>query len=206
MSQTDGNTKRYRGGAARVDALTQRQALSVLTYLRGKGNVRDALLWALGITTGLLVSDLLSLRWGDFLDAEGNIAERITVKETKTKKLRSIAVLTAAQSALAAYAEEHRPARSDFLFTGPTGAPLSREQARRLVKSWCAECNLRGRFGSHTMRKTFATAAYANSGGDPVATARVTGHSNPSQLLAYIGESTRTEREIVGGMDKGFGA
>jgi len=205
MSQTQAEPKRYRGGAARVDALTQRQALSVLTYLKGLGNGRNILLWAIGITTGLRISDLLSLRWGDFLDAEGNIATRITVTETKTGKVRSIAVLGLARSALLAYDEGRHPEPSDFLFANSTGEPITREQARRLVKSWCTECNLRGRFGTHTMRKTFATAAYRNSGGDPVATARVTGHSNPSQLLAYIGESTRTEREIVASMDKGYG-
>jgi len=206
MEATGAKSNRYRGGARRVDALTPRQAASVLTYLRGKGNARNVLLWALGVTTGLRVSDLLALCWGDFLDAAGNLAERITVKETKTGKLRGVAVLSAAREALAAYAVAYRPERCDLLFPGRDGGPLSREQARRLVKSWCEACNLRGDFGTHTMRKAFCTAAYRNSGGDPVATARVTGHSNPAQLLHYIGESTRTEREIVAGMDKAFGA
>ena len=47
------------------------------------------------------------------------------------------------------------------------------------------------------MRKTFATIVYESSGHDPVATARITGHSNPSQLLRYIGRGTQTEENIL---------
>jgi len=79
----------YTGGAKRVAALTQKQAFLVLTYLRGLGNKRNVLLWALGITTGLRISDLLNLRLSDFLTPESQVAKAITVKERKTGKGRS---------------------------------------------------------------------------------------------------------------------
>jgi integrase len=50
------------------------------------------------------------------------------------------------------------------------------------------------------MRKTFATIAYDNSGGDAVLTARVTGHSNPTQLMAYIGRAPATEQSVWDGV------
>jgi integrase len=190
--------------AKRMKALTAPQAKSVYTYLKGRGDTRDVLLWGLGITTGLRVSDLLMLRWSDFTGADGEIVETITVKETKTKQVRTIDVLTIARDALEARQNEIHPEPEDYLFAGRTGAPITREQARRLVKQWCADCNLSGDFGTHTMRKAFATVAYQNSGGDPVATARVTGHRNPAQLMAYIGLTTRTERQITRGIDKAF--
>jgi len=188
-----------------MDSLSRRQAVSVLTYLKGKGSARNALLWALGITTGLRISDLLNRRWVDFLDADGRLTDSITVKETKTRKVRTIAILGAARDALQAYDQAYHPAPTDPVFSGPTGKAITREQARRLVKRWCAECNLDGHFGTHTMRKVFCSAAYDNSGGDPVATARVTGHSNPSQLLHYVGRSAATDRQILAGIDKAFG-
>jgi len=184
--------------ANRVKALSPQQAKSVLTYLRGKGNSRDTLLWAVGITTGLRVSDLLSLTWGDFIGPDGEIPETITVKETKTQHSRTIRVLRAAREALQARRREIRPASADPLFT------ITREQVRRLVKQWCASCNLTGDFGTHTMRKSFATAAYLNSGHDAIATARVTGHRNPAQLMAYIGCTAETEDQITQGIDKAF--
>ena len=187
----------YKGGARRVEALTEKQANLILNYLKGVGNKRNVLLWALGITTGLRISDLLSLRLSDFLTAEGRIAQSITVKEKKTGKGRTIPVAPVAREALEAYREEVKD--TDQLFT------ITREQARRLVKRWCDECGLKGRYGTHTMRKVFATVAYEHSGGDPVLTARVTGHSNPSQLLAYIGRKPLSEIKVWNGVGAAFG-
>ena len=180
--------ERYKGGAKRVEALTRKQANLILNYLKGVDNKRNVLLWALGITTGLRISDLLNLRLSDFLTAEGEVAQSITINEKKTGKGRTIPVAPVTREALEAYREHVRA--DDQLFS------ITREQARRLVKRWCDECGLKGHFGTHTMRKTFATVAYDNSGGDPVVTARVTGHSNPSQLLAYIGRKPLSEMRV----------
>jgi len=189
--------ERYKGGAKRVDSLTGKQAKLILTYLKGLGNKRNVLLWTLGITTGLRISDLLSLRLSDFLTAEGGVAESITVHEQKTGNGRTILVAPVAREALEAYRETITDADAK-LFS------ITREQARRLVKAWTGDCGLKGRFGTHTMRKTFATVAYDNSGGDPVTTARVTGHSNPSQLLAYIGRKPASELNIWDAVAKTF--
>lgn len=187
---------RYKGGAKRVEALTCKQATLILNYLKGLGNKRNVLLWALGITTGLRVSDLLSLRLSDLLTPEGEVAESITVKESKTSKVRTILLAPIARKAIEGYRESIED--GERLFT------ITREQVRRLVKAWCEECGLKGRYGTHTMRKTFATVAYDNSGGDPVVTAQVTGHSNPSQLLVYIGRKPASELKVWVGIGKAF--
>jgi integrase len=187
---------RYKGGAKRVDGLTRKQAALILNYLKGLGNKRNVLLWALGITTGLRISDLLTLQLSDFLTAEGEVAKSITVNEKKTGKGRTIPVAPIARKSIDGYCEDITG--DDLLFT------ITREQARRLVKTWCDECGLKGRYGTHTMRKTFATIAYENSGGDPVVTARVTGHSNPSQLLAYIGRKPASEMKVWNAIGKAF--
>jgi len=182
--------------ATRVSGLTSKQATSITQYLKGKGNKRNILLWTLGVTTGLRISDLLRLNLSDFLDGNGKVANSITVKESKTKKARLIPVATAAREALESYREDL--GGRERLFT------ITREQARRLIKAWCKDCNLTGNYGTHTMRKAFATEAYLNSGGDPVATARVTGHSNAAQLMAYIGATPATEKVIWNAIDKAF--
>ena len=194
--------QRYRGVARRVQPVTQKQAMNVLSWLRGQGNARNTLLWALGISTGLRISDMLRLRVGDLLDADGEVATSIEVRETKTGKTRLVRLMKVARDAYMEYCREADPAAEDPLFPSRDGGKaITREQARRLVKKWCAECNLRGDFGTHTLRKTFATIAYDSSGHDPVATARLTGHANPSQLLRYIGRATKTEENILRGME-----
>lgn len=179
----------------RVGAITSKQAMSVLTYLQGKGKARDVALWAVGIGTGLRISDILKLRWKDVLTAEGEIAETITIQEGKTNQQRILHLIPLIRDALEAYRTE-RTDRDALLFH------LTRQHARRLVKDWCAAVNLKGDYGTHTMRKAFCTIVYENSGGDPVNAARVTGHTNPAQLMHYIGQTPPTIERIWQGLEK----
>jgi len=64
--------------------------MSVLTYLQGKGKTRNVALWAIGIGTGLRISDILSLRWKDVLSPEGEISKSITITEGKTNRQRTL--------------------------------------------------------------------------------------------------------------------
>ncbi len=178
--------------AERVCALTREEALSVLAYLRQTGSRRDVALWSLGIGAGLRIGDLLRLRVCDFLTAEGHVDVQLAVRATKTKKERGVQLIPLVREAIDAYLPELR--RTELLF------PITRQHARRLVKDWCKSANIEGQFGTHSMRKTFATIAYDNSGGDAVLTARVTGHSNPTQLMAYIGRTPATEQSVWDGV------
>ena len=180
--------------AERVGALTGKQAMSVLTFLQGKGKPRDVALWAVGIGTGLRIGDILELRWKDVVTAEGEIAEIITIQENKTKQQRTIRLILLVRDALEAYRTEETD-REALIFH------LTRQHARRLIKDWCAAVNLKGNYGAHTARKAFCTIVYENSGGDPVNAARVTGHTNPSQLMHYIGQSPPTIERIWKGLE-----
>ncbi len=178
--------------AERVWALSREEALSVLEYLRTTGNRRDVALWALGIGTGLRIGDLLRLRGCDFVTAEGHVDAHLMVRATKTKKERGVQLIPLVREAVDAYLPDLR--RTELLF------PITRQHARRLVKEWCEAASVDGQFGTHSMRKTFATIAYENSGGDAALAARVTGHSNPAQLMTYIGRTPATEQSIWDGV------
>jgi len=180
--------------AERMGAITGKQAMSVLTYLQGKGKTRNVALWAMGIGTGLRISDILSLRWKDVLTAEGEISKSITITEGKTNQQRTLHLIPLVRNALEAYRTEDVE-RTALLFV------LTRQQATRLVKEWVSAVNLKGNYGSHTMRKAFCTIVYENSGGDPVNAARVTGHTNPAQLMHYIGQTPPTIERIWKGLE-----
>lgn len=184
--------------AERVWALTREEALSVLAYLRTTGSKRDVALWALGIGTGLRIGDLLRLRGCDFGAAKGHVDAQLAVRASKTKRARSVQLIPLVCEAVEAYLPELR--RTELLF------PITRQHARRLVKEWCKAAKVDGQFGTHSMRKTFATIAYENSGGDAALTARVTGHSNPAQLMTYIGRIPATEQSVWDGVREAFAA
>jgi len=169
------------------------QALSVLAHLKREGSVRDVALWSLGIGAGLRIGELLRLRACDFLTAGGQVDTRLVVRSTKTSRERCVPLIPVVRDTVKAYILSGLR-HTELLF------PITRQHAHRLVREWCAAAGLEGRFGTHSMRKTFATLAYDRSGGDAALTARVTGHSNPSQLMAYIGRTPATEESVWDGV------
>jgi len=184
--------------AERVCALSREQALSVLAHVNKTGSRRDVALWALGIGTGLRISDLLRLRGCDFAAADGRVDARLVVRASKAKQARDVQLIPLVREAVDAYLPELR--RTELLF------PITRQHARRLVKEWCEATGIDGQFGTHSMRKTFATIAYEHSGGDAALTARVTGHRNPAQLITYIGRTPATEESVWNGVREALAA
>lgn len=114
---------------------------------------RNLCLFVLGINTNLRASDLLRLTAGQVRHC--NAGDEITLKEKKTGKQRRITLnksaVTAIQDLLAA---APLPDNSPLFFS-QRGEVLTVPSVNRLVKSWCQSINLKGNYGSHTLRKTF---------------------------------------------------
>lgn len=114
---------------------------------------RDLCLFTMGINTNLRASDLRLIKVDQVMDAkEGH---EIVLKETKTKKERRITLNKAVCDSVQNYlktADDLKP--EDDLFKSQRGT-LAPESIHRLVKSWCRMINLKGNYGSHTLRKTF---------------------------------------------------
>lgn len=113
---------------------------------------RDYCLFVFGINTNLRASDLLSIEVGQVRDLEAG--DEVELKEKKTGKSRRITLNQSVVEAVQHYLgcvnlEDHEP-----LFTGQRGL-LTVPSINRLVKGWCKEINLKGNYGSHTLRKTF---------------------------------------------------
>ena len=113
---------------------------------------RDLCLFTFGINTNLRASDLLQVTAGMVRGLKAG--DEIELKERKTGKVRRItlnkAVISTVQGLLAS-----RDYKDDEpLFVGHRG-PLTVPSINRLVKGWCRSINLKGNFGSHSLRKTW---------------------------------------------------
>jgi len=115
-------------------------------------NPRNLCLFVFGINTNLRASDLLRLRAGDVRYLKQGDA--FEIKEKKTAKYRRITLNRSVVAAVRILLSSTPYEDSDFLFKGKRGV-LTVPSVNRLVKSWCKEINLRGNYGSHTLRKTF---------------------------------------------------
>ncbi len=174
--------------------LTDAEIERVLGAFAGATAARDRALFLLGPKAGFRVSEILSLRLGDVLQAS-RIAARVTVARRHVKNRtagRTVLLHPVAKAALAVWVFELRQrggvAPDTWLFRsrkGPNGA-ISRGLAWRILRRAFAAAGVAGNLGTHTMRKTFADRIYHHFGGDLVKTQCALGHRCIESTAAYI--------------------
>ncbi len=83
--------------------------------------------------------------------------------------------------------EKGTVAPDDYVFPSREGGgPLSTQRLNQLVKSWAKAAGVPGRFGAHTLRKTFGY-HLRKSGYDLGLIMEVLGHSSVSVTKRYLG-------------------
>src|SRR5688572_29093487 len=76
-----------------VEPIRDRKRIAqIKNILRGQGRYRDLLLFVVGINTALRISDLLRLRVGDFVEEDGQLRGRFSIREQKRDKRHEIVV------------------------------------------------------------------------------------------------------------------
>ena len=143
-------------------------------------NPRDYALFILGINTNLRASDLLTLR---VEQVRGIVAgQDIELKEQKTSKKRRITLNKGCVDAIQALLSQRD---SEPLFSGQRG-PLTVPSVNRLVKQWCSQVNLKGNYGSHTLRKTWGYHQRVTFGRGTAELMVCFNHSTERQTLDYL--------------------
>ena len=122
---------------------------------------RDFCLFIVGINTDLRASDLLGLVARQVRGLKPG--DDIEIKEIKTHKPRRLTLNKACINALNALLSSRVYNDEDKLFQGQRG-PITVSYLNRLVKSWAKALNLRGNYGSHTLRKTFGYIKHTEQG------------------------------------------
>jgi integrase/recombinase XerD len=180
--------------AQRADVLTMKQARAMVSMFRGEKRTRDAALVACAAGFGLRAGDTCSLRWTDVLDSTDALRTDLTLKEQKTKQTRVLRVLPFVADVLIEWRKE-APAAGEWIFPGQDGGPLDRRSMWVIVSEAADRMGLKGTISPHSLRKAFCDYMY-NLTHDPVLTARITGHTNPAQLMRYIGRMADVEAGI----------
>ncbi len=174
-----------KGSTIRVDPIKDLKHVKTIKKLLAD-RPRDLAMFTLGINTNLRASDLLKIRVGEFRYLE--IEDHFELLEKKTKKMRRITinktVYDAIQNLLAVMPDAHD---EDFLFKSRKGGgPLTTSYLNALVKGWCAQLNLKGNYGSHTLRKTFGYIHRTQFGTDIPTLMNMFNHSTQKQTLEYL--------------------
>ena len=174
--------------------LSEEEVDLVAQSFGGKYAERDRALFMLGVKSGFRISELLSLRLGDMVQA-GRLVDRVTVQRQNMKKKtegRTILLHPDAKAALADWLPELKAAgymtADAFVFQSKKGRnkPISRVHAWRILNEVYDANEMAGKLGTHSMRKTFADRVYDKLDRDLVKTQRALGHRNINSTVQYL--------------------
>jgi len=183
-----------KGSSIKVSPIRDLRAIArIKDSLKGEGQLRNICLFTLGINTAWRANELLSIKVRQVENLrEGDILE---LKQSKNNKYRATplnaVVIDAIQNWLSLYKTEYPLYfRSDaplFLSFNNRCNALRVPRVTGLVKGWCSMARVRGRFGSHTMRKTWGYHQRVTFNSPLTLISRAYGHSSERETLAYIG-------------------
>ena len=156
----------------RVDILSKADAARVREYIRAPDIL---LIWDIGTSTGLRISDILQLTAKQLTKADAY------VKEQKTGKLRRIYVRKHIRRKVSALIQAGLPPDAQIF-------SVSRCQVWRDIKDAARRAGIKTNIGTHTMRKTYAK-AYAGKHGIAALQQRLN-HDKVADTLGYITSNT----------------
>jgi len=146
-----GSGRPQKGDNIKVQPITELKDIKAIKKLLAD-KPRDLCLFTMGINTNLRASDLRSIKVDQVMNAQEG--HELVLREKKTKKDRRITLNKAVCDSIQNYLKAVEMSSEDDLFKSQRGT-LTSESIHRLVKSWCKMINLKGNYGSHTLRKTF---------------------------------------------------
>jgi integrase len=162
--------------------------------LSGSYAARDRAIFILGTKSGFRISELLSLKIGDIVQA-GRIVDRVYVRRCNIKRKiegRSVILHPDAKKALNQWLKQLRQTGFDsddfYLFRSRKGGnrSISRIQFYKILRAAFRQNDLAGKLGTHTMRKTFANKVFDRLGHDIFKTAKALGHKNINSTVEYL--------------------
>lgn len=177
-----GQNHPQKGSQIRVEPIKELKAIKTIKKLLAD-HPRNYCVFTLGINTALRANELLSLTAGKVRHLK--IGDDLEIMQSKTGKIRRITINRIAAEAIKNLLKSRNYEEDDPIFLGQRGL-MTVSYLNRLVKSWCKTLNLKGNYGSHTLRKTFGYHQRVSHGVALPILVEVFGHSTQRQTLDYL--------------------
>jgi len=171
-----------KGSTIKVEPIKSKKHIQTIKKLLAD-NPLDLCLFIVGINTNLRASDLLRIKVKQVKDLYPN--DEIVLNEKKTKKERRINLNKACIEAIQGLLASKEYSDKDYLFMGQRGV-LTVPTVNAKVKAWCRAINLKGNYGSHTLRKTWGYHQRVTFKTDLPTLMECFNHSTQKQTLAYL--------------------
>jgi integrase len=140
----------------------------------------------MGINNGLRCGDLMRLKVCDVRDMKPG--DTLTIREQKTGKDNILMINKTTHKILKQYLDEIKPDNDQYLFRSRKGSDhLTVGSVNGMIKSWCRSINLKGNYGTHTLRKTFGYIQRKKFGVGWEILCKRFNHSSPAVTMRYLG-------------------
>lgn len=154
-------------------------------YLREKSK-RDYLMFMVGISSALRISDILKLKVEDIWDGK-KPKEFIKLHEEKTGKYKRFPITENLQKAIKEYIKKYNPEQGAFLFFSRKGdRPITRQQASLILSKAGDFIGIKEPISTHSCRKTWGYWAY-KSGVSLALIMEALNHSSIANTKKYLG-------------------
>ena len=183
MTKTGNPNHPKKGSTIKVEPIKKLKDIKAIKKLLAN-KPRDLALFTIGINTNLRASDLLRLRVAKVKDLKAG--DTVEIKEKKTGKARRITLNKTCIKAIKNLLDLKLYHDNDHLFQSQRRHVLTVPSVHKLVKSWCNEINLKGNYGSHTLRKTWGYHQRVTFGVDLPRLMVCFNHSTQRQTLDYL--------------------
>ncbi len=189
--KSDGKTKAHAAESIR----SYDDFKAIQDYFLRRGKVRDWMMWTIGVSLGLRVSDLLNLKFKSFFNDNMSFRKRIQLIEQKTSKANKCLITDSVKDALIKYLDsiQWKFSLDDYIFeSAKTHTRIKEEYGWKILSDAAKALALPFVVGSHTMRKSFANIAACvdTSTVDMNAITKVQGllnHSDQKVTMRYLG-------------------
>ncbi len=173
-----------------VEPIKDRKHIEEIEEYLKSYSKRNQLIFALGVNTGLRISDILAL---DISDVKNKTY--VEIRERKTGKYKRFPLNNKLKKLIREYLRYREQIYSfgegEPLFVGKKHCRLNRSQVYRFLNEACNKLNININCGTHTLRKSFGYFFYKQYN-DIALLQKILNHSSPSITLRYIGIDQET--------------
>lgn len=159
-------------------------------------NLRNYLLFTIGINLGRRIDDTRNLKIGDFVNSDGTYKTHLVIKEGKTGKIAKIFINEAVREALPLYIKKGQPL-SDYLFQSRTkntkngtDPRMTIQRVNQIYHEMAKAVGIQGHISSHSTRKTAVYRMIQNGKNDIrtlINVQKFCNHSDFATTLRYAG-------------------
>ena len=168
--------------------LMPKHVWAIRVRLEIANRVRDLALFNTAIDSKLRGCDLVSLKVADVF-AAGQVKERTSVNQSKTKQPVRFEITEGTRRSIAAWLQDPAMIGSEYLWPGRFHERLhiSTRQYARLVRDWVTSVGLEpSTYGTHSMRRTKVAQIYRKTG-NLRAIQLLLGHTKMDSTVRYLG-------------------